>query len=115
METTLTSVPLGTRAKLFRGLSDASRLSILETLQAGPLNVGDIVEATGLTQSNASNHLACLLDCGLVTREQRGRFVYYGLSDRRVAELLGRADDLLEEVALGVAECRRYEDDQDAG
>src|SRR3546814_11259866 len=45
------------RAKLFRGPADASRLSILDALRTGPLSVGEIVAMTGLSQSNASNHL----------------------------------------------------------
>ncbi len=106
---TMTRPVLPVRAKLFHGFSDPSRLSILEALRAGPRNVGDIVDETGLGQSNVSNHLACLLDCGLVTREQQGRFAYYALSDARVAELLGLADELLTEVAVGVEACRRYE------
>lgn len=99
---------LEVKAKLFRGFSDPSRLSILEALREGPLSVTEIVDATGLTQSNASNHLGCLHDCGLVAREQRGRFVYYTLSDSRVGDLLARSDELLLEVARGVYECVRY-------
>lgn len=99
---------LGLKSKLFRGFADRSRLAILEVLRRGPLSVGEIVEATGLGQSNASNHLACLHDCGLVTREQQGRFVYYRLSDERVDGLLAQADDLLIEVARGIYECVRY-------
>ena len=97
------------KAKLFRGFSDPSRLSILDTLRAGPLTVTEIVEVTGLSQSNTSNHLACLWDCGLVIREQRGRYVRYRLSDERVAALLGLADELLADVAKGVYECTRYQ------
>lgn len=100
---------LALKAKLFRGFSDPSRLSILEALREGPRSVSEIVEETGLSQSNASNHLGCLLDCGLVTREQRGRYVYYSLSDGRVGELLRLAEELLAEVARGVYECTRYE------
>lgn len=96
------------QAKLFRGFSDPSRLSILEVLHNGPLTVGEIVEATGLTQSNVSNHLSCLRDCGLVTARQQGRFAYYSLSDERVARLLLLADELLADVAKGVYECTRY-------
>ena len=96
------------KAKLFRGFADPARLAILEVLRTGPLNVTDIVEATGLSQSNTSNHLACLWDCGLVAREQQGRFVRYRLSDERVATLLGLADELLSDVARGVYECTRY-------
>ena len=96
------------QAKLFRGFSDPSRLSILDALRAGALTVTEIVEATGLTQSNVSNHLACLRDCGLVVTEQEGRFVYYQLSDKRVGKLLNLADELLADVAKGVYECTRY-------
>lgn len=96
------------QAKLFRGFSDPSRLSILETLRDGAATVTEIVEATGLSQSNVSNHLSCLRDCGLVTAKQQGRFVYYGLSDKRVGKLLNLADELLADVAKGVYECTRY-------
>ena len=96
------------QAKLFRGFSDPSRLAILEVLQDGALTVSEIVEGTGLTQSNVSNHLACLRDCGLVIAEQKGRFVYYELSDKRVGQLLTLADELLADVARGVYECTRY-------
>ncbi len=96
------------QARLFRGFSDPSRLSILEVLRDGPLTVGEVVHATGLTQSNVSNHLGCLRDCGLVTAEQQGRFVRYELSDRRVEQLLRLADGLLADVAKGVYECTRY-------
>lgn len=96
------------QAKLFRGFADPSRLVILETLRNGPLTVSEIVQATGLTQSNVSNHLGCLRDCGLVTAQQQGRYAFYTLSDERVAQLLRLADDLLADVAQGVYACTRY-------
>jgi DNA-binding transcriptional ArsR family regulator len=97
------------KAKLFRGFSDPSRLSILEALRNEPRSVGQIVQMTGLSQSNTSNHLACLRDCGLVSAEQQGRYVVYRLSDDRVHELLALAESLLADVARGVYECTRYE------
>jgi DNA-binding transcriptional ArsR family regulator len=100
---------IGLKAKLFRGFADSSRLAILDALRSGPLTVGDIVDVTGLSQSNVSNHLACLRDCGLVSSEQQGRYVRYRLSDQRVAALLRTADELLADVARGIYECTRYE------
>lgn len=100
------------KAKLFRGFSDTSRLSILEALRDGPLTVGAIVEKTGLSQSNVSNHLRCLSDCGLVFSASHGRYTRYQLSDPRVAKLLGLAEELLSEGARGVYECTRYEPEQ---
>ena len=96
------------KAKLFCGFSNPSRLTILEILRAGSLTVSEIVEGTGLSQSNVSNHLGCLRDCGLVTSAQQGRYVNYQLSDPRVAEILSMADELLADVAKGVYECTRY-------
>ena len=97
------------QAKLFRGFSDASRLRIVQALRDEPLTVSEIVRKTGLSQSNASNHLACLRDCGLVATTQSGRYIHYALSDKRVVQLIRNAEDLLAEVAKGVEQCKRYE------
>ena len=96
------------QAKLFRGFSDPSRIAILEVLRHGPLNVGEIVKATGLSQSNTSNHLRCLGDCGLVAAEQQGRFVSYQLSDDKIKQLLQLADNLLADSARRLYECTNY-------
>ena len=92
-------------ARLFRGLGDPSRLALLEGLQDGEANVGDLVERTGLSQPSVSTHLACLLGCGLVVRQQRGRFAFYRLSDPAVSSLIDLARGLLTGVATGVADC----------
>lgn len=86
-------------AALFRGFAEPSRLKIVEALRDGEMTVTEICTVTGLTQSNASNHLACLLGCGLAAREQRGRFAYYRLADGRIETLLA----LGAEISLGVA------------
>jgi ArsR family transcriptional regulator, cadmium/lead-responsive transcriptional repressor len=98
------------QAKLFRGFADPSRLAILDSLRNGERTVGDIVQSTGFSQPNVSNHLSCLRDCGLVVVRQQGRFAYYALSDERVAKLLLLADELLADVARGIYECTRYAD-----
>ena len=96
------------RAKLFRGLADSSRLGVLEALSDGPLSVGDIVARTGLSQPNASMHLACLADCGLVTRERQGKHAFYGIADKRVLKLLDQAEELLSQVGGLIGACPRY-------
>ena len=77
-------------------------------LRARPLSVGAIVRATGLTQPNASNHLRCLSECGLVLGEPQGRFVHYRLSDPRIDQLLACAGELLAGAARGVDRCENY-------
>ena len=100
---TISSIDL--QAKLFRGFADPTRLALLEALREGEQTVSDLVETTGFSQPNVSNHLSCLRDCGLVAVRQQGRFSYYSLSDDRVAHLLHLADELLADVARGVYEC----------
>lgn len=96
------------KSKLFRGFSDPTRLAILELLRVEPQTVTDIVTAIGLSQSNVSNHLACLRECDLVATQQQGKYVVYRLSDDRVAEFLTLADELLADVAHGIYQCTRY-------
>lgn len=102
------------RAVLFHGFSDRSRLRIIETLSTGERRVSDIVDATGLAQSNVSTHLACLWDCGLVTRERRGREVHYRLAEG-VGELLAAADAILERAGDTIRACPRYGAGKPAG
>jgi DNA-binding transcriptional ArsR family regulator len=85
---------LGAKAKLFRGFAEPSRLLIVEALRGGERTVSEICDETGLTQPNASNHLACLLGCRLVDREQRGRYAYYRLADERVEGLMTLAEEI---------------------
>ena len=105
-----TALPtLSLRARFFHGLADPSRLAILETLRRGEQPAGDIAQATGLTPSNASRHLACLRECGLIEARQEWRHIYYRLAGPHVEHLLREADLVLELVADRIAACKRPE------
>jgi DNA-binding transcriptional ArsR family regulator len=99
-------------ARLFRGLSDRTRLSILLTLLDGERRVTDVVAAVGSSQSNVSNHLACLKECGLVVdRPGNRRQVFYSIARPEVRTLLVAAERLLAETGHHVALCERPEMD----
>lgn len=104
--------PVAVKAKLFRGFSDTSRLAILECLRKGPVTVTEIVESTGLSQSNVSNHLSCLKDCGLVKSAQKGRYIHYCYTDERIANFLQLADSVVADLAKGFYECTRYSEEK---
>lgn len=95
------------RTVLFHGLSDPSRQRIIDLLRRGSLRVTDVVSATGMSQPNASTHLACLWECGLVERERRGREVHYWLADG-VEGLLAVSDTLLERAGERIIGCPNY-------
>jgi ArsR family transcriptional regulator, cadmium/lead-responsive transcriptional repressor len=96
------------KAKLFRSLAEPSRLVIVEALRSGERNVTELVDLTGLSQSNVSNHLACLLDCGLVVREARGRYSIYSLADAGLEALLAEAEVLAAGAGSRFEACARY-------
>lgn len=102
---------LSLKAKLFRGLADTTRLSILECLRNGEKTTSEIVKETNQNQSNISNHLSCLLDCGLVKNRREGKNVFYNLNNERVARLLAESDTVLSEIISGLYQCVNYNED----
>lgn len=104
----LTDEGLAVRAKFFRGLADPSRLALLLALRTGEKTVSMLSEETGLSQSNVSNHLACLKDCGLVLNRQEWRHVHYRISDEKILALLAVADEVVSDNAQRIADCVNY-------
>lgn len=72
---------------LGRALGCDVRLVVLQVLAEGEASVGDLVDRTGTTQPNMSNHLAVLRSAGLVTYRRDGRAVRYRLASPEVAGL----------------------------
>ncbi len=80
---------------------DENRRAIVRQLEAGEMAVGDIADRLGMEQSLCSHHLAKLRNCGLVVAEQRGKSVFYSLSDPRIVRLMGQ----LQEVSSCIGGC----------
>lgn len=96
------------QAKLFKGFADQSRLLILNTLLDAPKTVTEIVKLTRLSQPNTSGHLACLLECGLLQKEKKGREVFYGISGKEVPAILREAGKILKEHSQEIKKCKNY-------
>ncbi len=82
-------------ARVFAGVSDTTRLSIVLCLLEGERNVSELVTLVAASQGRVSMHLQCLRWCGFVTSERRGKFVYYRVSDGRVRQLIKLAQDMV--------------------
>ena len=93
---------------LFRGLSDPTRLAIVQSLARGEARVTDLVGELGLAQSTISGHLACLRECGLVDSRPVGRQVFYSLGRGELNDLLAAAERLLEASGQRVVLCPTY-------
>lgn len=74
-------------AELFGLLASPMRLRILRALCDAEQSVGSIIEETGASQSNVSQHLALLYRHRVVARRREGSQIYYRVSNDVVIEL----------------------------
>ncbi len=69
-----------TLARMFKALSDPTRVKLLSMIAAAPDGeacICDMTEPVGLSQPTVSHHMKLLVEAGLVTREQRGKWAFY--------------------------------------
>jgi ArsR family transcriptional regulator, arsenate/arsenite/antimonite-responsive transcriptional repressor len=80
--------------RLFQALADRNRLKVVNMLaqaEGEAICVCEFQDALGLKQPTVSYHLKQLIDAGVITREQHGRFAYYSLQPGaldRIADLV---------------------------
>jgi ArsR family transcriptional regulator len=80
-------------AELFSALSDTSRVRMISVLAEREMNVGELAEAVGLSESAVSHQLRGLRQMRLVRARKEGRYVFYALDDDHVADLSQRGLD----------------------
>lgn len=67
-------------ARIFKALGDPTRVRLLSLIGAQPDGEACVCELTdpvGLSQPTVSHHLKQLVEAGLISREQRGKWAYY--------------------------------------
>jgi ArsR family transcriptional regulator, cadmium/lead-responsive transcriptional repressor len=75
--------------RVMKALSNPGRLLVVDLLlQAGPLAVNEVAERAGLTQSNASQHLKSLEDCGVLDSERDGKHIRYQIFNPGISRLM---------------------------
>jgi DNA-binding transcriptional ArsR family regulator len=76
-------------SQVFDVVAEPARREILDLLVGGPRSVGEIVEATGLSQPNASRHLRILREAQVVESRPAGQRRLYELRPQGLVELFG--------------------------
>lgn len=77
-------------ARGFRALGDRHRirlLSLIAAAEGGEACICDLTAPVGLAQPTVSHHMKQLVEAGLVTREQRGKWAYYRVVPAALAAL----------------------------
>lgn len=92
-------------ATFFQGLSDPTRVRILELLAERPRTVTELQRDLGVAQGRVSSHLACLRWCGYVSATVEGRYNRYEIVDPRVREILADAESIIRENADRLSSC----------
>lgn len=77
------------QAQVMRALAHPRRLAILHELEYGPLEVGRLAAALGISQPSCSQHLAAMRGVGIVLAERCGRETRYRLADPEVMTACG--------------------------
>jgi ArsR family transcriptional regulator len=71
-----------TLAEVFKALGDPTRLRLISLVAAhedAEACVCELTEPVGLSQPTVSHHLRILVEAGILSREQRGKWAYYRL------------------------------------
>lgn len=89
----------------FQGLSDPTRVRILELLAERSLTVTELVDRLSIAQGRVSSHLSCLRWCGYVEARAEGRYNRYRLVDERVREILRLGEGIIRDNATRLSSC----------
>jgi len=77
-------------ATTLKALADPTRLRLVSLVAAHEDQeacVCDLTEPVGLSQPTVSHHLKILVEAGILSREQRGRWAYYRLVPDTLTDL----------------------------
>ncbi|MEJ2321520.1 MAG: metalloregulator ArsR/SmtB family transcription factor, partial [Gammaproteobacteria bacterium] len=76
-------------ANALKALAHPLRWKILCTLGDRELSVGEIVEQTGTSQSNISQHLDQLRNKNILVSRKEANRIYYKIRNNQLLELIG--------------------------
>ena len=89
-------------ARVAAAMSDPTRARMLSVLLNGmSLPAGEIAQAAGVNASTASQHLALLVDEGLIAVQPQGRHRYFRVRDADVAHALEALSVVAERASAG--------------
>jgi ArsR family transcriptional regulator len=74
---------------IFRALSDANRLQIVDMLSCGELCACRLLEHFAITQPTLSHHMKVLSECGIVNARKDGSWMKYSLNRDTIEEFKG--------------------------
>lgn len=84
----LTSTDAEALAAVLKTLADPTRLQLVSLIAAaGEECACDLPTAVGKSQPTVSHHLKQLVEAGILTREQRGKWAWFQVRSERLLEI----------------------------
>ena len=83
-------------ADICKIFANASRLKIIDLLKQREMSALELIEKTGLSKTNLSQHMAVFKAKGVVTARREGVNIYYGISNPKIIQ----ACNLMREVLV---------------
>jgi DNA-binding transcriptional ArsR family regulator len=81
-------------AELLSALSNPARLQVVNATRQREINVSELCDICGLSQSAVSQHLSRLRAAGLVSIRREHQCIYYRLASDEVTKLLATLEEL---------------------
>ena len=87
-------------ADICKTISNPNRQAILDIIRDREMSVTELVNRTGISQANLSQHLAILRSKGVVSTRREGNNIYYSISNPKIIKAYDLISEVLEEMLL---------------
>jgi len=74
------------QADVCKTMANPVRMEIIYALKEGEKTAGELVEITGLTKSNVSQHLSVLRSADMLASRRDGVNIYYSIANPKIVE-----------------------------
>jgi ArsR family transcriptional regulator len=91
----MSEVPMRDLTKVFKVLSDESRLRVFNLLQERECCVCEVMQVMSISQSKASRILSSLYGVGLLSLRREGRWALYSIDSDRIR-------DYMQDISAGI-------------
>ena len=75
-------------SKIFKALSDPTRLKIIELLEKREICACEFAPLTKKAQPTVSQHLRILETAGIIKSRKKGKMILYSIADKRIFDLI---------------------------
>ena len=84
-------------AEMCKVFTSPVRIEIIHLLRDGKKTVGELVELTGLSQPNISQHLHVMREKKIVKTDKQGNNVFYSLTNQKISEAFKIMKEILQD------------------